>query len=240
MSTNRRNWLAIGAGGATALALLATGFVGYLGYFGGPILRDEPATALVAMRGTRVLFLSGDMGINAGMGPRLIAALNRDGLPVLAFNSLTAFGTRRTPDEAAAIVTAAVARAERMPGTSRVVLVGQSFGADMLQFGGALLPGALRSRVRQVILLVPGNTLLFKASPGGVLDGAPDAPALPSAQRLDWTPVTCIQGADEGASLCPLLHGANVRRVVLPGGHFMNYDVPRIARTLRTAIANGR
>ncbi|WP_037488121.1 AcvB/VirJ family lysyl-phosphatidylglycerol hydrolase [Sphingomonas phyllosphaerae] len=240
MPTNRRNWLAIVAGAATGAALLVTGFVGYLGYFGGPILRDAPATAPVAMRGTRVLFLSGDMGINAGMGPRLIAALNRDGLPVLAFNSLTAFGTRRPPDEAAAIVAAAVARAERMPGTSRVVLVGQSFGADMLQFAGARLPQNLRPQVRQVILLVPGNTLLFKASPGGVLDGRPDAPAGPSAQRLDWTPVTCIQGAGEAASLCPLLHNPNVRRVALPGGHFLNYDVPLIARTLREAIVNGR
>ena len=240
MPTNRRNWLAIVAGAVTGAALLVAGFVGCLGYFGGPIFRDEPATAPATMRGTRVLLLSGDMGINAGMGPRLIAALNRAGLPVLAFNSLAAFGTRRTPDEVAAIVAAAVARAERMPGTSRVVLVGQSFGADMLQFGGARLPRALRPKVRQVILLVPGNTLLFKASPGGVLDGAPDAPAAPSAQRLDWTPVTCIQGAGEAASLCPLLHHPNVRRVVLPGGHFLDYDVSRVARTLRTAIANGR
>ena len=240
MPTNRRNWLAIVAGAVTGAALLVAGFVGYLGYFGGPILRAEPATAPVAMRGTRVLFLSGDMGINAGMGPRLIAALNRDGLPVLAFNSLTAFGTRRTPGEAAAIVAAAVAHAEQMPGTSRVVLVGQSFGADMLQFAGARLPRALRPKVRQIILLVPGNTLLFKASPGGVLDGRPDAPAGPSARRLDWTPVTCIQGAAETVSLCPLLHDQNVRRVALPGGHFLNYDVPLIARTLRDAIANGR
>ena len=240
MPTHRRNWLAIVAGTVTGAVLLAAGFVGYLGYFGGPILRDVPATARATMPGTRVLFLSGDMGINAGMGPRLIAALNKDGLPVLAFNTLTAFGTRRTPDQAAAIVAAAVARAERMPGTLRVVLVGQSFGADMLQFGGARLPRALRPQVRQVILLVPGNTLLFKASPGGVLDGRPDAPAAPSAQRLNWTRVTCIQGAAEAASLCPLLHNPNVRRVVLPGGHFLNYDVPLIVRTLRGVIASGR
>lgn len=236
MPTQKRNWPAVVAGALAAAALLVAGLVGDLGYFGGPILRDYPA----ATRGTRILFLSGDMGINAGMGPRLIAALNADGLPVTAFNSLAAFGTRRTPEDAAAIVAAAVSHVEHMPDTSRVVLVGQSFGADMLQFGGARLPRALRPRVAQVILLVPGNTLLFKASPGGVLDGAPDAPALPSARRLDWSRVTCIQGEEEETSLCPLLHGANVRRVALPGGHFMNYDIPLIARTLRIAIANGR
>jgi type IV secretory pathway VirJ component len=237
-----RNWFAIVAGAIAAMALLLVGGIGYLGYYGGPVLRDFPATAPTpaAERGMRVLFLSGDMGINAGMGPRLIAALNAAGLPVLAFNSLTAFGTRRTPDEGAAIVAAAVQRAERMPRTSRVVLIGQSFGADMLQYASARLPRPLRPKVAQVVLLVPGNTLLFKASPGGILDAGPDAAALPSASRIDWTRLTCIQGRLESVSLCPLLHGANVRRIALPGGHFMNYDVPLIARTLRAVIANGR
>ncbi|GAA4218770.1 hypothetical protein GCM10022253_19790 [Sphingomonas endophytica] len=238
----RRNRFAITVATLAALMLLITGGVGYLGYFGGPVLRAFPATAPAphGAQGTQVLFLSGDMGLNAGMAPRVIAALNAGGLSVLGFNSLTAFGTRRTPAEAVAIVAAAISRAERNPGTTRVVLIGQSFGADMLQYASAHLPHALRPAVARVILLVPGNTLLFKASPGGVLDGAPDAPALPSARRIDWTPLTCIQGAAESHSLCPLLRGPNMRRIALPGGHFMNYDVSLIARTLRGVIANGR
>ncbi|VXC55423.1 AcvB/VirJ family lysyl-phosphatidylglycerol hydrolase [Sphingomonas sp. 8AM] len=242
MPNPRRNWFAIVAGAVAGMALLLIGTIGALGYFGGPVLRAYPAAVPTRRpeRGTQVLFLSGDMGLNAGMGPRLIAALTAGGLPVLGFNSLTAFGTRRTPAEAAATVATAVARAERMPGVSRVVLIGQSFGADMLQYASARLPRSLRPEVAQVILLVPGNSLLFKASPGGIWDGAPDAPAVPSARRIDWTPLTCIQGAEEHASLCPSIRGINIRRIVLPGGHFMNYDVPLIARTLRATIARGR
>lgn len=237
-----RNWFALVAGAVAVIMLLAAGSIGYLGYYGGPVLKRFPARATITRgaRGTQILFLSGDMGLNAGMGPRLIKALNADGLPVVGFNSLTAFGTRRTPAEAAGMIASAVARTERMPGTTHVVLVGQSFGADMLQYASARLPLALRPAVAQVILLVPGNTLLFKASPGGIWDGAPDLPARPSAQRIGWTRLTCIQGAEEHDSLCPVLRGANVRRIVLPGGHFMNYDVSLIARTLRGAIENGR
>lgn len=237
-----RNWFALIAGALAGVMLLAAGSVGYLGYFGGPVLKVFPARAPMPrrLRGTQVLFLSGDMGLNAGMGPRLIEALNVDGLPVLGFNSLTAFGTRRTSAEAAGLVASAVADAERVPGTKHVVLIGQSFGADMLQYASARLPHALRPAVAQVILIVPGNTLLFKASPGGIWDGASDLPATPSARRIGWTRLTCIQGAEERDSLCPVLHGANLRRIVLPGGHFMNYNVPLIARTLRDAIGNGR
>lgn len=231
-----RNRLAIVMGIAAALALVVIGFVGFLGYFGGPVYRQYP----VAPSGATVVYLSGDMGINAGMGPRLIADLNAHGHAVLAVNSLAAFGTRRSPAQVDAMIAATVRRGVRMAGGRAIVLVGQSFGADMLQYGLAHLPATLRPKVAGVALLVPGSTLLFKASPGGVLDGAPDAPAAPSARQIDWVPLTCIQGQGETHSLCPLLSGANVRRIALPGGHFLDYDVPTIARTLRSAIARRR
>ncbi len=231
-----RNPLAIALGIAAALASIVIGFVGFLGYFGGPVYRDYP----VAGPTTRVVYLSGDIGTNAGMAPALIADLNAHGFPVLAVNSLAAFGTRRAPERVDAMIADTVRRGVRMAGGRAIVLIGQSFGADMLQYGIAHLPAALQPKVAGVVLLVPGSTLLFKASPGGVLDGAPDAPAAPSARRIDWVPLTCIQGAGETHSLCPLLSGANVRRVALPGGHFLEYDVPTIARTLRSAIARRR
>lgn len=237
-----RNWWAIVAGGMTAAILLLLGLVGFLGYFGGPIYRVAPplAPTPAAQRGTAIVFLSGDMGINAGMGPRLIDRLRRQGLPVLAVNSLTAFSTRRSPAQIEAIVAEAIVRALAMPGAHRVVMIGQSFGADMLQFSATGLPPALRSRIGRIVLLVPGNTLLFQASPGGVLDGAPDAAALPSARRIDWVPLTCIHGVEETHSLCPALHGDNVTNVPLPGGHFLNYDIPLITQALDRAIDNGR
>lgn len=237
-----RNWFAIIAGAMTAMILLLLGFVGFLGYFGGPVYRMFPNTVATPAdeRGTTVVFLSGDMGINAGMGPRLITALNQRGAPVLAVNSLAAFGTRHTPAEIDTFIADTARRALRIPGTQRVVMIGQSFGADMLNHGAANLPASLRPRVRALVLLVPGRSLLFKASPGGVLDGAPDMSALPSARRITWVPLTCIQGREETHSLCPHLSAANVTRVALPGGHFLNYDIAAISDALWQAVANSR
>ncbi|WP_058754679.1 AcvB/VirJ family lysyl-phosphatidylglycerol hydrolase [Sphingomonas endophytica] len=238
----RRNPLAIVAGAITAAVLLLLGFVGFLGYFGGRIYRVDPATAPtpVGQAGTVAVFMSGDMGINAGMGPRLIGSLNAHGMTVLSFNSLAAFGQRRTPEDIDRIVADTVARALRMRGARRVVLIGQSFGADMLQYGAASLPVALRPHVAGIVLLVPGSTLLFKVSPGGVLDGAPDESAIPSARRIDWVQLTCIHGEEEEHSLCPSLTGSNVRSVTLPGGHFLGYDIPLISKTLWASVVNGR
>lgn len=241
--TRARRWnpLAIVLGAATAAVLALLGFIGFLGYYGGPLYRFDPPTAPtpVALRGTTVLFMSGDAGFNIGMGPIIIRDLAARGLPVLGFNTLTAFAHRRTPAQASALVAAAVRRALAVPGTRRVVLVGQSFGADMMQHGVADLPRDLRPRVRELLMVVPSGDLLFKTRPIGLFYGRSDAPALPSAQRIDWLPVVCIHGATEDGSLCPLWHRPNVRSVALPGDHFLEYNSDLLSNTLWRAIAAG-
>ena len=233
----RRLLLAVGALFATLL-IGGVGYTAYLGWFGGPVFRLLPAAAPPppAERGMAAVFLSGDSGFNVGMGPRVAQAIAARGMPVLEVNSLTAFARRRTPAEGRALIVAATRRALALPGTRRVVLIGQSFGADMLQYGAAGMPAALRPRVARVILAVPGDTLLFKATPGGFLDGAPDRSALPSARAIDWVPVTCIHGATEAHSLCPLLHAPNVRTVTLPGDHYLHHDARALADAIFAAM----
>ena len=225
---------------AVALLLLlgAVGYLAYIGYYSREIYHLTPARAVPPARraGTVAVFLSGDSGLKAGMATTVIDTLAARGISVLGFNSLTAFRHGRTPAETRELIADATRRALRLPGARRVVLIGQSFGADMLQFGAADLPAELRARVLQIILTVPGDTLLFKATPGGLFEGAPDGPALPSARRIDRVPLLCVYGREETNSLCPLLHGANVRVVSLPGGHYLHHDGARLADLLWTTI----
>lgn len=223
---------------AVAAALLGA-FAAHLGYFGGPIFVPVAATAAPAPseRGLAAILLSGDMGFNIGMGPRVATRLAADGIPVIGVNSLAYFRTRRTPAQAGALVREAMRRALALPGTSRVVLIGQSFGADMLHVGLTYLPPAARRRILMVALIVPGDTVDFRASPAEMLDLVPsDAPALPTAKRLDWAPLLCVRGAAEQHSLCPLLDGANVTRIALPGGHPLRRDDARLHAVLLQAI----
>jgi type IV secretory pathway VirJ component len=230
---------------AAVLILLvagALGYAGYLGWFGGPVYRLIPATGTTppALRGTAVVFFTGDSGFDAGMAPKVMVALGARGVPVLAVNSLTSFASRHTPAQARDTVVAAVTRALALPGVTRVVLAGQSFGADMVQYAASDMPARLRPRIVQVLLSVPGDTLLFKATPAGLLDGAPDRPALPSAQAIDWAPLLCIYGAEQDDSLCPLLRHPNVRAVALPGGHHLHNNAALLADTMWQAILRGR
>jgi type IV secretory pathway VirJ component len=219
------------------IALPIAGGVGYCRYLGYPHGRIFTPVAAAApdRNGTVAVFLSGDMGFNAGMGPVIAGHLAQGGLSVVGVNSLTAFARRRSPQEVAKLVDQAARRALARPGARRLLLIGQSFGANMLLAGLEGLDPSLRKRVALVALIVPADTMLYRATPGGVLDFGNDGPAAPAARSLGWAPVLCIHGQEESGSLCPGWRQANVRVVGLPGGHFLNDDSALVAATVLRA-----
>jgi type IV secretory pathway VirJ component len=213
-------------------AACAALFYLHAGYYNGQVYRDLPATPADAAT-PAIVILSGDMGDRVGMAPKIAARLHGRGYTVVTVNSLTYFSPRRTPAEVAAMIDAAMTRAMRLGRTDRVVLIGQSFGADMLHAGLAEFSPARRRPIQSVVLVVPGEDVVFRASPIELAGlERPDRPAFPSASQLTWVPVTCIRGADERDSLCPKLTMANVRKIVLPGGHMLDFD----DRALEAAI----
>ena len=215
------------------IAMLCAGAI-YLraGYYNGPLFDDLPAADAGPAR-PAVVMLSGDMGNRIGMTPKLSARLNARGYAVVPVNSLTYFSPRRTPQEVARLIETAMTRAMKLGKTDDVVLIGQSFGADMLHAGLAQFPASARGAIRSVVLIVPGENIIFRASPIELAGlETPDQRAHPTASRLTWVPVTCIHGVEEPDSLCPELQMPNVRRIALPGGHRLNWD----DRALEAAI----
>ena len=217
------------------LAVAGAAYCRYLGYPDGQLFTVLPAQS-PRQDGTVAVFFSGDMGFNTGMGPVIAGHVARQGVPVIGVNSLTAFARRRSLQESAALVEQAARRALSLPGARRLVLAGQSFGANILLAGLERLPPRLRSRVAMVALIVPADTMLFRATPGGVFDFGDDGPATPVARALDWAPVLCIHGIEESGSLCPGWRQSNVRVIGLPGGHFLDDNSQRVAETLLRAL----
>jgi type IV secretory pathway VirJ component len=222
------------------LIVAATCFLAYIGYFGGPVFTDVPARGPRRLT-TAAVLLSGDMGFRMGMGPKIADRLAAAGMPVTGVNSLTFFRVRRTPPQTAAMLADAIRHALAQPGVTRVALIGQSFGADALQVGLAGLDPALRSRILFVGLVVPGDTVFYRASPSELFNlEPPDAEALATAQKLDWVPTLCIQGREETTSLCDDWRLPNVTSLALPGGHHLHDDVDAVASALLHSLFAGR
>lgn len=215
----------------------AAAFAG-LGYFGGQdiklVLAAGPAAGHAHIA---AVVISGDMGLNLGMGGQIASRLAADGMPVIGVNSLSYFRHRRTLVEVAGLVEAVTRQALALPDIDRVVLIGQSFGADMLPTGIASLPPALRGKVALVALIVPATTAEFRASPTEMFSwGEPEIDAVPAGRALTWVPALCISGADEVHSLCPSLKQPNMQHVVLPGGHPLHRDTAAVYKQIVAAI----
>jgi type IV secretory pathway VirJ component len=226
---------------ATALVLSSVGalMLAQIGVFGGDLYTQVPARRAAApgQRDVAALLFSGDMGFRVGMGPGVSARLSEAGLPVIGVSSMIQFRDRHTPAQIGTFVADAIRHALGVTGARRLILVGQSFGADMLHIGLIRLPPDLRARVALVLLVVPTDTVYYQISPGEMLEWSkPDADALETARKLDWVPTLCVQGVEETNSLCPLLTQANVERVALPGGHRLHHDADRLSVVLLRKI----
>lgn len=234
MRTGKMRWI---MAVAVLLVVILLKFA-WIGYLGGDLFTPMRPAHYQPQPGAPVAILwSGDMGFRVGMGPRVAARLVADGVPVIGVNSLGYFRTTRSPSDATALLTAAIGQARMVNPKARLLLVGQSYGADMLHVALSGLARADRSAVGLVALVVPGATVEYRASPAEIFTFAmAESDALPTARQLTWAPLLCIYGREEASSLCPLLHQPNARSVALSGGHRLNADVDAVYGTVRAAM----
>lgn len=185
-----------------------------------------------------VVNVSGDMGLRFLLGASTSRGLTEHHIPVVGVSSPVVFRTRRTRAEVDAFIADAVRTALARTGRDRVVVMGQSYGADIVQTGLAHLPADLRRHVAGIVLILPGDTVFYRADPTGwVYRGTPDSLGKGTGNTLTWAPLTCIYGQEEDDSLCPLLRVPGARIIAMPGGHNLHHDSDGLLAHVLAAIA---
>jgi type IV secretory pathway VirJ component len=179
-----------------------------------PEIGDLPVTEVHAESNASdelALLITGDGGW-AGLDQELAARLAADGVPTVGLNSLKYFWTERTPEETTQDVAKILGHYLAAWNKQRVLLVGYSFGADVLPFVVNRLPPDLRARVATVSLLGVDSNASFEikiASWVGADDGGPRT--RPEVAAIAGVPVLCIYGEGEADSICPGLTRAPER-----------------------------
>jgi len=149
------------------------------------------------------ILLTGDGGW-AGLDQELAARLAASGVPTVGFNSLKYFWTERSPEETAKDVARVMRHYLAAWNKQRVLLVGYSFGADVLPFVVNRLSPDLRMRVATVSLLGLDSNASFEiriADWVGSDESGP--PTKPEVAAIGGVPVLCIYGEGETDSICP-------------------------------------
>jgi len=235
--SRRAVWRGIRVGAVSSAFVCA--FVAAAGYFDADPVHVYPATPPAS--GTVVVNVSGDVGLRFLMGASTSRELTRRHVTVVGIASPAVFGRRRTRAAVDTFMADVVRTALARTGARKVVVMGQSYGADIVQTGLAHLPAALRARVAAIILVLPGDAVYFRADPTGwSYNGTPDSIATATANRLNWAPLTCIYGAEETDSLCPSIAVPGARIVALPGGHNLHHDERALVDQVWQAIDAAR
>ncbi|HUO96956.1 MAG TPA: AcvB/VirJ family lysyl-phosphatidylglycerol hydrolase [Steroidobacteraceae bacterium] len=196
----------------------------------------EVPAAGAAPAGAETLFavlLTGDGGW-AGIDQDVAGALAAHGIPVVGWNSLKYYWSGRTPETAARDLERIVRRYAAAWHRPQVLLVGYSFGADVLPFLYTRLPAELKAEVRSVNLLALSDSASFEFHVADWIPGADSGgrPTLPEIARMGDAHLLCLYGATEGESPCRTLHGPTVTSVALSGGHHFDGDYGALANQI--------
>ena len=185
------------------------------------------------------LLLTGDGGW-AGLDQELAARLAAEGVPTVALNSLKYFWTPRTPQQTAEDVARVLRHYLAAWNAQRVLMIGYSFGADVLPFVVNRLPPDLRARVASVSLLGIDAHASFEVHVAewvGGDEGGP--PTRPELAEITGLPVLCIYGEGETDSICPQMPPGTVTREQIGKGHHFSGEYALLAdRILSLARTN--
>jgi len=230
MST--RAWIcaAIAAGAALAAPAAARAQAGALGDL--PLVevpvRGQPAGGLIAV------LLTADGGwVTLDRG--VAAGLAADGVPVVGWSSLDYYRRPRTPELASADLARVLRHYLDTWGGRRVLLIGYSFGADVLPLLVNRLPGDLRARVAGVALIGFSSAAVFEfhASEWVGLVRGHQYPTLAEARRLGDLPLLCVYGEEDHDEACGRLGMANATLLAIASGHRMGAVTAEVGEAVR-------
>jgi type IV secretory pathway VirJ component len=182
---------------------------------------------------TLAILLTGDGGW-AGLDKELSANLASRGIAVIGWDSLRYYWTPRTPDAAARDLARIIVHYQAALQRNKVILIGYSFGADVLPFLARRLPAELKTQIEKVVLLGPSTHAHFEFKLTDWLGGPDDGlDTRNEVAQLRDTRLLCLHGSDdERDSLCPRLGTGMGSSVMLPGGHHFDGNYAGLARLI--------
>jgi type IV secretory pathway VirJ component len=189
-------------------------------------------------RNVLAIHITGDGGwgvTDKGLGKELAAI----GIPVVGVNSLQYFWKERTPEETTAAIARVIRHYLAVWHKEEVVLIGYSFGADVLPILVNRLPADLTPHIRLVVLLGPSSEANFQFHITDWLGGGKrkDAvPVVPEINKIRGPKVLCFYGEGDKEAVCKDLDPAFVTSIPISGGHRIGNRFDQIVESIQKEI----
>ncbi|HTY64963.1 MAG TPA: AcvB/VirJ family lysyl-phosphatidylglycerol hydrolase [Acidobacteriota bacterium] len=187
-------------------------------------LADLPLVEVPAAGGNSkvmAIAVTGDGGW--GVTDRGIArGLAAKGIPVVGLNSLHYFWSRKTPEQSAADFNRILQYYSALWKRNEIVVVGYSFGAEVLPFMLNRIPAENQQKIKVITLLGPGSAADFQFH---FIDWfssrkrSTSLPVRPEIEKLRGKKILCFYGTGDEDELCDKLDPNLAKITPIPGGH---------------------
>jgi type IV secretory pathway VirJ component len=183
-----------------------------------------------------VIMLSGDGGW-LDFNDELAVAFSKHGFNVIGFNSRTYFWEQRSPEQTASDILLLIDQYTKLYKTSRIYLVGYSFGADVVPFLYNRLPATVRNKVVALEMLSPFASSDFMVHTADLLNISADDKPFKVAEELQSVsiPIFCFYGEKEDPKALQKVKKRNfIIRLVAGDHHYEGSSVEKIVNAMRS------
>jgi type IV secretory pathway VirJ component len=178
---------------------------------------------------------SGDGGWR-DIDQQLGAYMKEEGIPVVGVDALRYFWNERTPEQTAADLSRIIDAYQARWKVDDVLLVGYSFGANILPATYRLLPDADKHAVKLVSLLALSHQADFEIDVTGWLGFAGSGKygdPVDDLSAIEPPKIQCIYGLAEEDSACPAVREISGAQVLArEGGHHFDGDYRALNRQI--------
>ncbi len=175
------------------------------------------------------LFYSGDGGWR-DLDRDVAEEMAKRNYPVVGVDALRYYWQHKSPEQSAVDLAKLMKLYRDKWGAKNFVLIGYSFGADVLPAIYNRLPPAAQQQVRGIQLIALARSGSFEIEVQGWLGTTgKEAATGPEVARLPAAKVLCVYGKDEVAESGCTEATTVGERLELPGGHHFDEDYPALA-----------
>ena len=191
----------------------------------------------IAVRGDTskpiVLYITGNGGWNK-FSKKLCQALAEKGYPIVSLNATKYFWKKKTATQTSLDITRLIRTYLLQWNCKKIMLIGYSFGAEVIPIIFNLLPADVSTKVVNISLLSPSPYTDFEIHILPIFDSSPaqSESVIAAINKISSKPLTLIFGKQETIFPINQLKINNYATVILEGGHHYDKDATKLTNAI--------
>ena len=184
-----------------------------------------------------IFYLSGDGGLNK-FSNSLCDGINKKGFEVIELNSKSYFWDKKTPEQTAIDVNNFLVKKMTGRKNQQIVMIGYSFGADVLPFILSRLPKDMHDKILASFLMASSGSTDFEIHWADIFGGNSkrDMDVVSEINKLVDDKIVIISSSDDRHLEANKITLKRYTHEILPGGHHFDGDTDEIIKVILNDI----